>query len=78
MGVPGGIEEGGHGADDETSWTERFNSPGPQWKAPGTGETLEGNPDGTVSVKGGNTFVVVEAIMAIIAASMTFGPRSAC
>lgn len=61
MGVPGGIEEGGHGADDEASWTERFNSPGPEWKAPGTGETLEGNPDGIVPVKGGNTFVVVEA-----------------
>ena len=61
MGVPGGIEEGGHGADDEASWTERFNSPGPEWKAPGTGETLEGNPDGTEPVKGGNTFVVVEA-----------------
>ena len=61
MGVPGGIEEGGHGADDEASWTERFNSPGPEWNAPGTGETLEGNPDGTLPVKGGNTFVVVEA-----------------
>lgn len=61
MGVPGGIEDGGHGADDEASWTERFNSPGPEWKAPGDGETLEGNPDGTKPVKGGNTFVVVEA-----------------
>lgn len=61
MGVPGGIEEGGHGADDEASWTERFNSPGPEWKALGDGETLEGNPDGTEPVKGGNTFVVVEA-----------------
>ena len=61
MGVPGGIEEGGHGADDAPSWTERFNSPGPEWKAPGTGETLEGNPDGRKPVVGGNTFVVVEA-----------------
>lgn len=61
MGVPIGIEEGGHGADDAASWTERFNSPGPEWKAPGTGETLEGNPDGTKPVMGGNTFVVVEA-----------------
>ena len=33
-------------ADDEHSWTERFNSPGPEWKAAGDGETLEGNPDG--------------------------------
>ena len=61
MGVPGGIEEGGDGADDPVSWTERFNSPGPEWKAPGAGETLEGNPDGQKPVVGGNTFVVVEA-----------------
>lgn len=69
MGVPGGIEysddgrgeEGNDGADDAASWTERFNSPGPEWKAAGVGETLEGNPDGKKSVVGGNTFVVVEA-----------------
>lgn len=61
MGVPGGIEEGGDGADDPASWSERFNSPGPEWKAPGNGETLEGNPDGKKPVVGGNTFVVVEA-----------------
>lgn len=61
MGVPGGIEEGGDGADDPASWVERFNSPGPEWKAPGDGETLEGNPDGSKPVVGGNTFVVVEA-----------------
>ena len=69
MGVPGGIEEGGDGrdhnkgdgADDPAAWTEKFNSPGPEWKAPGNGETLEGNPDGKRPVVGGNTFVVVEA-----------------
>lgn len=69
MGVPGGIEvggdgrdhDGGNGADDEASWTERFNSPGPEWKAAGDGETLEGNPDGEKPVVGGNTFVVVAA-----------------
>jgi len=61
MGVPGGIEAGGHGADDEASWTERFNSGGPEWKAPGDGETLENNPDGKKPAVGGNTFVVVEA-----------------
>lgn len=61
MGVPGGIEEGGDGADDPASWTERFNSPGPEWQAAGDGETLEGNPDGSKPVVGGNTFVVVEA-----------------
>ena len=37
MGVPGGIEQGGHGADDAASWSERYNSPGPEWKAPGKG-----------------------------------------
>lgn len=69
MGVPGGIEIGGdgrnhnhyNGADDELSWNERFNSPGPEWKAAGDGETLEGNPDGKKPVIGGNTFVVVAA-----------------
>lgn len=61
MGVPGGIEDGGDGADDPASWTERFNSPGPEWKAAGDGETLEGNPDGKKPVVGGNTYVVVEA-----------------
>ena len=61
MGVPGGIEQGTDGADDPACWTERFNSQGPEWKAPGDGETLEGNPDGKKPVVGGNTFVVVEA-----------------
>ena len=61
MGVPGGIEKGTDGADDPASWTERFNSQGPEWKAPGKGETLESNPDGKKPVQGGNTFVVVEA-----------------
>ncbi|MGK0185852.1 MAG: iduronate 2-sulfatase [Verrucomicrobiales bacterium] len=61
MGVPIGIEKGDDGADDPISWTERFNSKGPEWRAPGEGETLEGNPDGLKPVVGGNTFVVVEA-----------------
>lgn len=69
MGVPGGVEiggdgrnhDGGNGADDARSWTERFNSPGPEWKAAGEGETLENNPNGSRPVVGGNTFVVVEA-----------------
>jgi iduronate 2-sulfatase len=61
MGVPGGIEKGTDGADDPISWSERFNSQGPEWKAPGEGETLEGNPDGKKPVVGGNTFVVVKA-----------------
>ncbi len=61
MGVPGGIEQGTDGADDPASWTERYNSPGPEWKAEGVGETLEGNPDGKRPVVGGNTFVIVAA-----------------
>lgn len=61
MGVPIGIERGNDGADDPQSWSERFNSKGPEWRAPGEGETLEGNPDGKKPVVGGNTFVVVEA-----------------
>jgi len=61
MGVPGDIEAGVNSADDAASWTERFNSQGPEWKAAGDGETLEGNPDGKKPVVGGNTFVVVEA-----------------
>ena len=61
MGVPGGIEKGTDGADDPISWSERFNSQGPEWKAPGTGETLERNPDGKKPVVGGNTFVYVKA-----------------
>ena len=61
MGVPGGIEKGDDGSDDPASWTERFNSPGPEWRAPGDGETLQNNPDGKRPVVGGNTFVVVEA-----------------
>ena len=70
MGVPGGVlkggdgpnRDGGNGADDAQSWNERFNSLGPEWKAPGDGETLENNPDGKRPVVGGNTFVVVEAV----------------
>ena len=61
MGVPGDIEAGSDSADDPASWTEKFNSPGPEWNAAGVGETLEGNPDGKRPVVGGNTFVVVEA-----------------
>ena len=61
MGVPGDIEQGSDGADDALSWTERFNSKGPEWSAPGDGETLENNPDGKKPAMGGNTFVVVEA-----------------
>jgi iduronate 2-sulfatase len=57
MGVPIDIETGSNGADDAASWSERFNSAGPEWKAIGKGETLEGNADGKKSAVGGNTFV---------------------
>ena len=43
------------------SWDEKYNSKGPEWRAPGDGETLQKNPDGQRPVVGGNTFVVVEA-----------------
>ncbi len=61
MGVPRDIEKGSDGQDDELSWTERFNSQGPEWKAPGDSELLEKNPDGTRPVKGGNTLELVKA-----------------
>jgi iduronate 2-sulfatase len=61
MGVPGGIEKGDDQQDDTICWTERYNSQGPEWKAPGPGETLEGNPEGKRPVVGGNTFVYVKA-----------------
>ncbi|HYF37700.1 MAG TPA: sulfatase-like hydrolase/transferase, partial [Prosthecobacter sp.] len=61
MGVPGDIEAGTDGEDDLASWTERFNSQGPEWKAPGLGETLENNADRRKPAVGGNTFVVVAA-----------------
>ncbi|MGB0775408.1 MAG: sulfatase-like hydrolase/transferase, partial [Akkermansiaceae bacterium] len=38
MGVPGDIVRGSNGADDALSWTERFNSQGPEVMAPGDGE----------------------------------------
>jgi len=61
MGVPIHIEEGSNGADDEASWTARFNSKGPEWKAPGEGELVQGNPDGSLPIKGGNVMTIVKA-----------------
>ncbi len=61
MGVPGDIEKGSNGKDDEASWTERFNSQGPEWKAPGEGELVQGNPDGTLPIRGGNVMTIVKA-----------------
>jgi len=61
MGVPGDIEKGNNGTDDEASWSERYNSQGPEWTAPGDGELVQGNPDGTLPIKGGNVMTIVKA-----------------
>ena len=61
MGVPGDIVRGSNGTDDERSWVERFNSKGPEWKAPGDGELLEKNRNHKKPVKGGNTLELVKA-----------------
>jgi choline-sulfatase len=61
MGVPIDIETGSNGQDDEASWTERFNSQGPEWKAEGEAELVQGNPDGTLARKGGNVMTIVKA-----------------
>ncbi|MEQ9290001.1 MAG: sulfatase [Cyclobacteriaceae bacterium] len=61
MGVPGDIEKGSDGKDDPASWTEKYNSQGPEWKAPGEGELVQGNPDGSLPIKGGNVMTIVKA-----------------
>jgi len=61
MGVPIDIENGSNGTDDEASWTERFNSQGPEWKAEGEAELVQGNPTGTLPRKGGNVMTIVKA-----------------
>lgn len=61
MGVPGDIEKGSNGADDEASWTERFNSPGPEWKAEGEAELVQNNPYGLKPRQGGNVMTIVKA-----------------
>ncbi len=61
MGVPIDIEKGSDGTDDPASWTEKFNSQGPEWQAPGEGELVQGNPDGTLPIKGGNVMTIVKA-----------------
>jgi len=61
MGVPGDIEKGSDGTDDEASWTERFNSPGPEWKAGGEAELVQNNPYGLKPRQGGNVMTIVKA-----------------
>ncbi len=61
MGVPGDIEKGVDGKDDPASWTEKFNSQGPEWEAPGKAELVQNNPDGKIERKGGNVMTIVQA-----------------
>lgn len=61
MGVPIHIEEGSNGTDDEASWTERFNSQGPEWMADGEAELVQNNPYGTKPRQGGNVMTIVKA-----------------
>ena len=61
MGVPIDIENGSNGTDDRASWTERFNSQGPEWKADGVAELVQNNPYGDKARKGGNVMTIVKA-----------------
>lgn len=60
MGVPIDIEKGSDGQDDASSWTERFNSQGPEWKAEGEAELVQNNPFGEIERKGGNVMTIVK------------------
>src|SRR5690606_34673278 len=60
MGVPGDILKGTDGNDDEASWSESFNSQGPEWKALGDAELVQNNPYGEASRRGGNVMTVVK------------------
>ncbi|MCC5928170.1 MAG: sulfatase [Cyclobacteriaceae bacterium] len=61
MRVPGDIEEGTDGTDDPDCWVEKYNSQGPEWQAPGEGELVQKNPDGTLPIRGGNVMTIVKA-----------------
>ncbi|SHJ20025.1 sulfatase [Pseudozobellia thermophila] len=61
MGVPIDIEKGSDGKDDPASWNEKYNSQGPEWRAKGEGELVQGNPDGSLPIKGGNVMTIVKA-----------------
>jgi len=61
MGVPIDIEKGSNGTDDEASWTERYNSKGPEWQAEGEAELVQNNPYGTKPRQGGNVMTIVRA-----------------
>src|SRR5690606_17569818 len=51
--------EGTNGTDDEVSWTERFNSQGPQWNAAGEGELVQKNPFGLEPPKQGRNLMSI-------------------
>jgi arylsulfatase A-like enzyme len=53
------IIEGTNGPDDEASWTERFNSQGPQWNAGGEGELVQNNPYGLEPPKQGKNLMSI-------------------
>lgn len=61
MGIPIDIETGSDGTDDPASWTEKYNSQGPEWKAEGVAELVQNNPDGSIERKGGNVMTIVKA-----------------
>lgn len=61
MGVPIDIERGHDGPDDARSWSQKFNSQGPEWKVPGEGELVQNNPDGIKPIRGGNVMTIVKA-----------------
>ena len=61
MGVPIDIETGSNGTDDAASWTERYNSKGPEWTAEGESELVQNNPYGLKPRKGGNVMTIVKA-----------------
>src|SRR3546814_2841722 len=61
MGIPPDIEKGTNGTDDEASWTERFNSPGPEWRSEGEAELVQNNTNGLEPRRGGNVITNVKA-----------------
>lgn len=61
MGIPIDVETGSNGEDDPDSWTERFNSQGPEWQSEGKAELVQNNPDGAIERKGGNVMTIVQA-----------------
>ncbi len=53
------IMDGTDGTDDEASWTERFNSQDPEWKAEGEGELVQKNPFGLEAPKQGKNLMSI-------------------